>query len=258
MVKQIFLWTAPRCISTAFERSIMEIKDCKVFHEPFSRSYHFGPERQSPRYQNQTIQLNSSYKEMEKLITKEYDGIDYIFSKDMAYAIENHFEILLHKDLRNFQHTFLIRNPRKSIPSLYKASVNFELTGWTYFDKTEAGFKQMHDLYCFVKEKLDKNPIIINSDDLQANPARTMEKYCSETGLPFNESILHWEPTSNPDWNVWNGWHENALKSTGFEVRSRKSLAIFEDLNKYPSEVKESVAESMPHYFELQKNKICI
>ena len=175
MVKQIFLWTAPRCISTAFERSIMEIKDCKVFHEPYSRSYHFGPERQSPRYLNQPIQQSSSYKEMEKLLTKEYDGTDYIFSKDMAYAVENNFDMLLHKDLRHFQHTFLIRHPRKSIPSLYKASVNFELTGWTYFDRTEAGFKQMYDLYNFVKEKIGQNPIIINADDLQADPARTME-----------------------------------------------------------------------------------
>lgn len=42
---RIFLWTAPRCISTAFERSVMEVGGGKLFHEPYTSSYYFGPER---------------------------------------------------------------------------------------------------------------------------------------------------------------------------------------------------------------------
>ena len=48
--RTIVVWTAPRCISTAFERAIIERGDCRVLHEPFSRAYYYGPEARSSRY----------------------------------------------------------------------------------------------------------------------------------------------------------------------------------------------------------------
>jgi hypothetical protein len=36
----IALWTHPRSISTAFERVMMERKDFKILHEPFSYLYY--------------------------------------------------------------------------------------------------------------------------------------------------------------------------------------------------------------------------
>ena len=48
--RTIVVWTAPRCISTAFERAIIERRDCRVLHEPFSRAYYYGPEARSSRY----------------------------------------------------------------------------------------------------------------------------------------------------------------------------------------------------------------
>ena len=174
MPKKVFLWTAPRCVSTAFERCMMEVENSKIFHEPYSKPYHFGPERQSPRYLSDPVDSSSSYSHIKALLTKEYDGKDFLFSKDMAYAIENHFEILLDKDLKDFQHTFLLRNPRKTVPSLYKASVNKSLTGWESFDPHEAGFSQLQDLYDFVKENLDENPVIVDADDLLRDPEPTV------------------------------------------------------------------------------------
>ena len=174
MPVKVFLWTAPRCISTAFERSIMEVKDSKVFHEPYAGSYHFGPERQSPRYTHLPVDPSVSYNEIEKLLTKEYD-VDVVFSKDMAYAVEENFDRIATKELKEFQHTFLIRNPRQAIPSLYKASINKQLTGWDYFDPNEAGFKQMYDLYNFLNARLERNLIVIDAGDLLVNPEETMK-----------------------------------------------------------------------------------
>lgn len=172
MPKKLFLWTAPRCISTAFERAMFEVKDSKVFHEPYAGPYHFGPERISDRYKHQQIELDQSYNEIDKLLTKEYD-VDVVFSKDMAYAIENDYGRLLSKGLLDYQHTFLIRNPKQAIPSLYKASVNKQLTGWDHFDGHESGFKQLFDLYTFVKENIDEDPVVIDAFDLLTNPEGT-------------------------------------------------------------------------------------
>lgn len=173
-VKKIFLWTAPRCVSTAFERSVMELNRSKIFHEPFSRSYYFGPEKQSTRYKNDEVDKNSSYKDISMVLSKTYPGVNLIFSKDMAYAIENNFGLLLEPNLKPFQHTFLIRNPQKAVPSLYKASINKNLTGWDYFDPLEAGFKQIYDLYHFVVQHFNTEPVVIDADDLLNNPEGTL------------------------------------------------------------------------------------
>lgn len=174
MPKKVFLWTAPRCISTAFERCIMEIKDSKIFHEPYSKPYHFGPERQSPRYLSDDVDHESTYENVHSLLTKDYDGVELIFSKDMAYAIDNHFDLLLDKKLHEFQHTFLVRDPRRTVLSLYKASMNTQLTGWDYFDAEEAGFTQLKDLYEFVRKHFDENPVVVDADDLQQDPEGTI------------------------------------------------------------------------------------
>lgn len=255
MTKKVFLWTAPRCVSTAFERSIMEINHSKIFHEPYSRSYYFGPERQSRRYESSPVDLRASYLDTCKKLTKEFDGIEVIFSKDMAYAIENHFDEMLKDELKNFQHTFLIRNPKKTVVSLYKASVNTQLTGWDFFDPVEAGFKQMYDLYQFIVNRLDQQPVIIDADDLLANPAGTMEAYCKVTNLPFDENMLKWEPGPILDWDVWNGWHDSALKSSGFTKHDVQQLENFENLDDYPLEVQSCVKECQVYYEFLRSRK---
>ena len=46
----VFLWTVPRSVSTSFERMMSARGDHTVLDEPFSRSYYYGPDRRSDRY----------------------------------------------------------------------------------------------------------------------------------------------------------------------------------------------------------------
>jgi len=84
---RIFLWTAPRCISTAFERSVMEVGGGKLFHEPYTSSYYFGPERISRRYEDQEPDMNESYRAVTERLTASFPDKDHVFVKDMAYAV---------------------------------------------------------------------------------------------------------------------------------------------------------------------------
>ena len=45
-VNRVILWTAPRCMSTAFERAIIERGDCHILHEPFCQPYYWGNEEE--------------------------------------------------------------------------------------------------------------------------------------------------------------------------------------------------------------------
>jgi len=261
MTRRIILWTAPRCVSTAFTRSIMELENSKIFLEPYSHGYYFGPERQSNRYQHQAPDSKSTYWSIAKVIQKEHDGIDIVFSKDMAYCVEGHFSDFLTEGFAGFKHTFLIRNPRKSIPSLHKVSTNKSLTGWDYFDPIEAGFRQLYELYKFVIAELDPNPIIIDADNLLDNPENIMRSYCEGLGIKFNPKILSWEPgpafeLDNYNWPL--GWHEHAFESCGFETQdSAKKVAAAKrhKEEKLPDLVEETIKRSMPFYQEMYNAK---
>jgi len=51
--KPIFVATHPRACSTAFERVFMTRRDILTcVHEPFGDAFYFGPERLSPRYED--------------------------------------------------------------------------------------------------------------------------------------------------------------------------------------------------------------
>jgi len=54
---------------------------------------------------------------------------DTVFVKDMAYYLSNRLDTAAYLPA-NYTHTFLVRDPRKSINSLYKMSVNKDMTGW--------------------------------------------------------------------------------------------------------------------------------
>ena len=112
-VNKVFLWTAPRCMSTAFERAIMNLKRGKIFHEPFSPVFYFGPQRASSRYSNKPIDPQATYEVVSEELSHEYDEVDFVFSKDMAYYMEGNYEVLRQKELRDYKHSFLIRNPRR-------------------------------------------------------------------------------------------------------------------------------------------------
>lgn len=256
---RVLLWTAPRCVSTAFERSIMTLKNSKILHEPYSAVFYFGPEKQSPRYASQETNQQATYSSISKMLQKEYDGKDFVFAKEMAYCVENKFHIFTEEGFKNFKHSFLIRNPLKAVYSLYKASTNPKLTGWDYFDPAEAGFRQMVELYDFIERNIHRDPIVVDADDLLDYPDEILKSYCEAVGLEYEENMTSWEPGPVPEWDVWAGWHEDALKSSGFKARVKKNrnrpCAAF-DMEDLPPEVAAVVEECMPYYERLSAKKI--
>lgn len=257
-INRIILWTAPRCVSTAFERSIMTLKNSKIFHEPYSKAYYFGPEKQSPRYASQETNHQATYRSISKMLQKEYDGRDFLFSKEMAYCVENKMHIFTEEGFKNFQHSFLIRHPLKAVYSLFKASTNPKLTGWDYFDPAEAGFRQMLELYEFVDRNIHRNPVVVDADDLLDYPNEILQSYCEAVGLEYEENMTSWEPGPVPEWDTWAGWHEDALKSSGFKPRVKKNRSracTAFDVEDLPPEVAAVVEKCMPHYEALAAKK---
>ena len=134
----------------------------------------------------------------------------HVFVKDMAPSVSGRYLKFIPE---GYKHTFLIRDPvrtiysyRKSLLAQLKIAGQLESLG-----KNEETFdlerddryflpgcftKEQHDLWKYVKENLDSNPVVIDADDLLTRPKETLSAYCSAVGLPYSDSLLKWDAST--------------------------------------------------------------
>ena len=241
---RVMLWSAPRCMSSVFERSIRELKSVKVIYEPHLQAYYYGPERVSDNNDPTYSEVNptATFQAADEMLLRPYRGYKALFSKNHAFFVEGKYQQYTEGRFAHFQHTFLIRHPRKSIPSCVRAC---EQSGFT-FTPNEDGIEQLHDLFKVVQRCKDPNPVVIDADDLLMNPRGIMEHYCSAVGLPFEESMLTWTPGVVEDWtrNVnYQVWHGAAIMSSGFMKPKDPQPQI--NLSK---EVEDAIKKALPSY----------
>nr|XP_054773250.1 uncharacterized protein LOC129281334 [Lytechinus pictus] len=174
------------------------------------------------------------------------------FVKDMAYGVTGYLDLLPKKEA-GYKHTFLIRDPERMFPSwrtLLMAQVaqmpipgqkpidpaTFDMTTEVPFMMPGYTYKCQYDLWKHVKENFDSNPVVIDVDELLANPAEMLPKYFEACGMPWDAKYLQWD--ASPD--IVKSWqclfpmtgtraddivgvtHVKALESSGFRASKPK------------------------------------
>lgn len=136
--------------------------------------------------------------------------------------------------LKRFQFTFLIRHPRRAIPSYYRCTVPplDEVTGFYNFMPSEAGYEELVRLFDFLLEQgiVDKdNLVVVDADDLLDNPEKTIRQYCEKTGIDFKPEMLDWNDDDKTRARVafekWNGFHNDAIKSSSLKPRTHAQVS---------------------------------
>lgn len=127
----------------------------------------------------------------------------------MTVGIANNFQHLPNKGA-GFKYTFLIRDPERVMPSLRNLFLHqnpplLELAKvdpacYDFFENNpfmDEGYfyKAQYDLWKYVKDNIDPNPVVIDSDELLANPAAILPRYFKACGMPWNDSLLEWDPS---------------------------------------------------------------
>lgn len=256
--KRVLLWCIPRSCSTAFARCILNIKEQKVnvIFERFFKPFYFGIERQSDRYTKTAGRFKKglTYLDAKAIYEQEYPDYDCVFVKEMAVYLQGK---LSNWDYipANYQHTFLIRHPDQTIPNLYTCLTDKERNGTDYFDGLEANYEPIVQLYNLVANKSSTPPVVIDAEDLLAQPEAVLKAYCDKTGLPFDPSMLHWGSgdSSGRGWDRWPGWYEELHNSTGF--MTAESLVKYNPRD-FPKEVQDCIQKNLPYYKEIYKHRI--
>ena len=261
MTRKVILWSAPRCLSTVFYRSMATLKKTKIFQELFSVAYYYGPQRTNDMWLKQTdVQINIeglstddfTYDNVIKILLADYQGLDLVFAKEHAHCLpEAMYEDILEGGLSDFIHTFLIRDPERALYSNYKTLLNSSVE--SLLDPPNGGLYDLYKLFRFIKEKKGVTPIVIDAKDLQTHPDETMKLYCEATKIQFDPKMTSWAPGPCPgQYEAWTSFNSVINQSSGF-IKTNPEQQQPVPLNELPTEVVKHIEINRLQYKQIQQ-----
>lgn len=182
--------------------------DFTCFHEPFMYYYyvHLGVKKM-PYFEIDPAQPTG----FDEVISQLFDAAELspVFFKDMSYyvipAIYEHAQLA-----QQMVHVFLIRDPRRSIPSFYKLDPDLQLE--------EIGLEAQWRHANWLRGLTGEPPIVLEAEAIQRDPRGIMGELWDSLGLPFVEEAFAWHEHQTPeDWQQVAGWHQTAAASRGIE-----------------------------------------
>lgn len=250
MEKILALWATPRSTSTAFEWAMENRGDMTCLHEPYNEAFYYGEDRRHDRYYIADPDLQPTKgltiaSVHDRLLGLAANGP--VFVKDFAYSI---IHMADDRFLDSITHTFLIRDPEKVLTSMHAR--------WPDISLSEIGFEELHTLYNRIADREGKAPVVLDSDELLANPGAAMAAYCDAIGIPFVAEALSWEEKvdENKDRDVtWNndehGFHDSLKASTGLKPQKRDYPPL-----ESSADMLRLYKTSKPHYDALYKHRL--
>jgi sulfate adenylyltransferase len=233
--KPVALWAVPRSISTAFERVFVERDDFEVLHEPFSASYYYGEDRLSDRFADAEPKPEYDYERVAEDVFRPRE--ERVFLKDMAY----HAKKLLSPEFASrFVNTFIVRDPKYVLMSLYKM--------WPDFTLEETGYEDLYRMFRYATDA-GEEVAVVDAMTFTENPAGVLAAYCEHLEVPFTAGSLTWESRDVKRWDNWEGWHADAEESTGIKPATRRDPEL-------PEELHEAYEFCLPYYYELAAHAI--
>lgn len=158
-----------------------------------------------------------------------------------SHAEDGNPTIVPNSILRKFHFAFLIRHPRRSVPSYFRCCVPplDAVTGWYGFDPQEASYRELRIGFDYLRKVGIVGPgqagepngvgnhvnvTVIDADDLLDRPAEVIEAFCKEVGIEYTPDMLKWECEENQKFAVnefekWQGFHDDVIGSTCLKAR---------------------------------------
>ncbi len=239
----VALWAVPRSTSTAFEWMMRMRGDMECFHEPFGEVWYQGEHPLWPRATARSVRTPGLTFESRWRQFRAAAERGPVFIKDFPHYVEH---LWTDDFLDHFRHSFLIRDPAKTLSSMHSK--------WPDFHLKETGFAEQRQLFDRLADQLGSPPPVIDSDDVLADPPRVVEAWCGAVGIPFMPDALSWEPGPRDEVSWWDGgsFHENLRNSDGLRAQPRDDI----DLRDAPTRVRDAYQIVEPHYRHLWQHRI--
>jgi hypothetical protein len=133
------------------------------------------------------------------------------------------------------QNVFLIRSPERVVASYARKRGEMDLA--------DLGFARQVEIFERESQRLGAAPIVIDADDVLADPAGILGALCSAAGIAFLEQMLRWPQGRRPSDGVWGAhWYGAVETSTGFVPSAFEPISGHTHL----------IEEAMPYYHRMQ------
>ncbi|MDF1839324.1 MAG: hypothetical protein P1V35_15760 [Planctomycetota bacterium] len=144
--------------------------------------------------------------------------------------------------MRSLTHAFLIREPRAMLASYNRKREQATLT--------DLGLPQQVALYKWLEEQGHRNPPVIDSRQVLENPGGALEALCQSLQIPYQESMLSWQPGIHETDGIWAGhWYDAVVHSTGFHPYQPKAIEL-------PAELEAVAIAAVPYYEFLHERRL--
>ncbi|XP_038066333.1 uncharacterized protein LOC119736389 [Patiria miniata] len=285
-LNRVFLWGIPRSLTTVFIKCLSYVDGIQIANQLYADAHFYGPDAklpvggpQDPMGSKMLELLKTGYKKsplgtsgsdssvmslesIRGILEAPYPDKKVLFCKDQAQFLDGRYDMLP----RGFKYSFIIRHPHKAIVSFKKHLLGY----WGHFTDLRSlssilfppgcGYKELYDLFEYVRENIDPSPVILDTDDLLQDPAGILSTYCSKMGIPYSDKLLSWEAGEDIV-DQWIGTmitmvnHAEAFKQV-FASEGFGAPSPVPELESLPNDVQACVRDSMQYYEHLHHLKI--
>jgi hypothetical protein len=215
------MWSGPRNISTAMMRSWGARADCTVSDEPmyahYLNSLSAAKRNEHPAWGEVIRSQPTSWVQISRHLTGHIPGGKTVwYQKHMAHHLTEDSDRDWVFELTN---CFLIRDPASMIQSFSKVIENPT--------PEDLGLPQQLKLFDKIKKQTGGVPPVIDSRDVLEDPEEMLGSLCQRIGIPFDVSMLSWEPGIRKEDGVWAPhWYSSVYESTGFAPYVAKEAIV--------------------------------
>ena len=240
MIKRVAMWSGPRNLSTAMMYAFAARGDCAVWDEPFYAAYLDATGIDHPLRAEIVAGHEADPDKVAAACKGPVPGGQPVFyQKHMTLHMIAEFD---RRWMRACVNVFLIRHPARVVASYAKKRQGAGLA--------DIGFVQQAELFDEVAGWAGVAPLVIDSDDIRADPEGMLRKLCGALGIGFTLKMLRWPMGGHAADGVWAPhWYGAVHRSGGFEGAEGPLPGLggaYRDL----------AAQALPHYERLAAFKM--
>lgn len=213
-VRRINMWSSPRNVSTAMMYSWRQRSDTTVVDEPLYAHFLATTGRRHPGTEEVLASQNNNGRQVVEQVMAGPFPTPVVFFKQMA----KHLVGLDRDFLADYDNILLTREPFDMLTSF---QVNVPDA-----DLDETGFVELVEILDGLIEA-GREPIVIDSKDLLADPPAVLQELCRRLDLPWTDAMLSWPPGPKPEDGVWAPyWYDRVRASTGWAPHRPKQATL--------------------------------
>lgn len=207
--------SGPRNISTAMMYAFAQRQSCTVVDEPFYAHYLKRTGVDHPGREKTIASMSTD----PNLVIKNVILGDYLTEEVYIKNMGHHLLDVDFDFLSGLTNMFLVRDPKRIIASFTKVIPDITIM--------DIGLKHQFEVWKYLVEELGQNPVVVDTGNVLKNPQSMIQKLCIALTIPFEQSMLTWEPGPRNEDGVWaEYWYGSLHESDGLKQKTEEEVEL--------------------------------